>query len=61
VKFNLKNRPRGQEGMMGYDSFDYKAVKEWFEGFEKELREWKIHLPPKSKGALEVIEEILGE
>jgi hypothetical protein len=41
----------------------YNAIQE--AGFvlldKQELREWKQHLPPKSKGAIEVIKEILEE
>jgi hypothetical protein len=47
MRFNLKNRPR------------FPIVDDWFEGFEKELRElsktWKAH------GNYNLIKEILGE
>lgn len=35
MRFNLKNRPKAEEDLFIKD----KIWKEWFEGFEKELRE----------------------
>lgn len=57
MKYNLRNRPKGTEGQCGYDSFDYKQVKEWFEGFEKELRE-RLKIPFKD---CITVKEVLGE
>ena len=40
MKFNLKNRPKFEE--LEYSALTWEKVKEtieWFEGFEKELRE----------------------
>jgi hypothetical protein len=50
MKFNLKNRPRKEEQKLFITNygkikappifkFDEDAVEQWFEGFEKELRE----------------------
>jgi len=72
MKFNLKNRPKFEE--LEYSALTWEKVKEtieWFEGFEKELREklsalekirrrygseiWEI--PAK----IELLKEILGD
>lgn len=58
MKYNLKNRPK---------SFDYswkktKEFEDWFEGFEKELREMlKFDDVLYGVTGAEVIKEILGE
>ena len=63
MKFNLKNRPKMTKGNMDRTLFLGKDVEEWFEGFEKELREMRNR---KEQGIAyhtfgRLIEEILGE
>ena len=70
MKYNLKNRPK-EEG----DITDYiRATQEWFEGFEKELRERLDQVIEDKKrlfkseigqwmciGVRDTIKEVLGE
>ena len=39
MKFNLKNRPKLRVTLLGYSYSDVCKFEEWFEGFEKELRQ----------------------
>ena len=56
MKFNLKNRPMFDEGI----EYDRAEIIEWFEGFEKELRE--LMHDKKRYGRMYVeIKGILGE
>ena len=61
MKYNLKNRP---------EPWQHKSMKEWFEGFEKELRErininWddqrEVLLFYDNNDVYDVIKEILGD
>ena len=60
MKYNLKNRPR--KALSGET---FKALNDWFVGFEKELREWYKQCT--KDGVVEhapvyiLIQEILGE
>ena len=60
MKFNLKNRPRMGE-THGWDDM-IEASTEWFEGFEKGLRE-KLVYPTNTKSipVYNFVKEILGE
>lgn len=59
MEFNLKNRPR-----KALSKETFKEIEEWFEGFEKELREalknQKLNPEWKPNYVL-LIKEILGE
>jgi len=80
MKFNLKNRPKRKipivEGNAWFnvstEVYDSDEVDEWFEGFEKELRERLEKLQnvkgrrsavcrAHEAGEIETIKEILGE
>lgn len=71
MKFNLKNRPSPVPAVLGY-VYDGDQIDEWFEGFEKELREelekeqefynrTKTAAKGISRMKLEWIKEILGD
>jgi len=64
MKFNLKNRPMIIMGS-GKWFYDSNEVNEWFEGFEKELKELeKIYAESDSHsaaGKYGLIKEILGK
>ena len=64
MKFNLKNRPKFEE--LEYSALTWGKVKEtieWFEGFEKELREKLRHYEFEGQNweLQEILKEILGE
>lgn len=61
MKFNLKNKPK----LTADPTTNEQKIVEWFEGFEKELREKLEYLKLKhwqeTKYVVKLIEEILGE
>jgi len=64
MRYNLKNRPKPSLGEIkgivlasGY----FKEVKEWFEGFEQELRERLKMTPEGPESFFALIKEMLGE
>lgn len=65
MKYNIKNRPKIIYGESKYGMFDTKEVEEWFEGFQKELREYMKNLEGTQYRGWgwkeELIKEILGE
>ena len=76
MKFNLKNRPKLRATLLGYSYSDVCKFEEWFEGFEKELRqklekyEKEVEFCQKNLGLfsatpflaqIKLIKEILGE
>jgi len=78
MKFNLKNRPKihplpleQQENLDEYDIGDYPHFYddslEWFDGFEKELRErlgkitFKMSVSERVQAYAHLLAEILGE
>ena len=76
MKFNLKNRPRLRTTILGYSYSDVCKFEEWFEGFEKELRQKlesnlnflrSFNIPPQDPSyaklwaEISLIKEILGE
>jgi len=56
MKYNLKNRPEPMQADL--DDIDLWEISNWFEGFEKELREM---LANDDMSPLIRIKEILGE
>jgi len=66
MKHNLKNRPKYIEvDGQGMITYRIQEIKDWFEGFEKELREILrreekliLDVEPRS---IDILEEILGE
>jgi len=70
MKYNLKNRPKpiilkGSPKILRDETIpiSWKEYEKWFEGFEKELRNWQENLRdlPDNHVARIILKEILGE
>ena len=61
MKYNLKNRPKMAAQEHGRDCYEYGEVEEWFEGFQKELGEWRCKEGQSPDMIDFLIKEILGE
>lgn len=63
MEFNLKNRPKWCSAFEGHELSHRMSIEEWFEGFEKELREKMAQLERTDRTAYgkSILKEILGE
>jgi len=65
MKFNLKNRPKARSEDLSKELLATIALgmEDWFEGFEKELRDWQENLKdlPENHVARVILKEILGD
>ena len=65
MKYNLKNRPDPTTDAVTWEQYQYyQEMEEWFEGFEKELREKmkRFNVAPMAYDEeIDLIKEILGE